>query len=257
MRKNPKAMIITSLGLITLVFAGLLKLGLWQLERADQQRQYFKQVVMRKAQPHQPIFQLIARQRPSQGSDPIAPPALSQLPVKAVGRLLHQFTFLLDNVTHNGRVGYQVIVPLLIDDYAQQLLLVNLGWLASTGYRDQLPALTQWPGMIEIRGNLHQPSHNPYALLWPATTTWPRVIGQLDIEEISAQLSAQMSKVTVFPAVLRLDKSLELGYQKKWFWVNVSVEKHIAYAMQWFALAATLAILTYLFYRRLRTKESL
>ena len=66
MRKNAKAMIIISLILVTLVFVGLLKLGFWQLERAEQKRQYFKQIAKRTALPHQPMSRLIQRKAPDQ-----------------------------------------------------------------------------------------------------------------------------------------------------------------------------------------------
>ncbi len=48
----------------------------------------------------------------------------------------HQF--LLDNMTHAGRAGYEVLTPLLLDD--GRVLLVNRGWLPlPDGRRDELP----------------------------------------------------------------------------------------------------------------------
>lgn len=249
MRKNTNTIIIISLLLVGLVVIGLLRLGFWQLERAADKKAYFEQVLIRTALPHQRLSTLILGDVKTQD--------LNQYPVKVAGTLLHQFTFLLDNVTHNGRVGYHVIVPLLSDDYSPQIVLVNLGWVANNGYRELLPELEQWPGIIEVRGSLHQPVDNPYAFEAGNTTTWPRVIGQLDIDNIQQQLETTQGRARLLPAVLRVDESLELGYQKKWLWVNMSVEKHIGYAVQWFALALTLCILTFWFYWRVRTKEKL
>jgi len=248
MIRNAKAItiisIVVSISFVSLIALGLIKLGLWQLDRAEQKRQYLDQVSARIALPHQNIQLLFDQAKTAK--------SLSQLPVKATGYLLHQYTFLIDNVTYMGRVGYQVIVPLLIDDFSHQLVLVNLGWVVSTGFREQLPSLQSWTGKLALTGNLHQPKNNPYAFDAVNNDNWPQVIGQIKPDEMAKSLQLKIDKAQVFPAILRLDPSSELGYQKKWLWLNMSVEKHLGYAMQWFALAVTLVVLSGLFYRKYR-----
>ncbi|NRA53289.1 MAG: SURF1 family protein [Gammaproteobacteria bacterium] len=249
MIKNVKAITIVSVVFIAVVAVVLIKLGLWQLDRAQQKRQYLAQVSARLVLPHQPVELLFEQAN--------TPADLSQLPVIATGYLQHQYTFLLDNVTHMGRVGYQVIVPLLIvplvpGDVSRQLVLVNLGWVASTGFRDQLPPLQRWSGKLAVTGNLHQPKDNPYAFDTVSNGNWPQIIGQIKPNEMAKLLQLKIDNAKVFPAILRLDPSFELGYKKKWLWINMSVEKHLGYAMQWFALAITLVGLSGLFYRNFR-----
>jgi cytochrome oxidase assembly protein ShyY1 len=244
MIKKGKAITIVSVLFVVTVALGLVKLGLWQLDRAEQKRQYLNRVTERIALPHHKIERLFGQV--SDVDD------LSQYPVVATGYLQHQYTFLLDNVTHMRRVGYQVIVPLLIDDVSGQLILVNLGWVESTGFREQLPKLSQWRGKLALKGSLHQPKANPYAFNTVNNSDWPQVIGQLELDKMAKLLRVKVVNATIFPAILRLEPSSELGYQKKWLWVNMSVEKHLGYAMQWFALAVTLVGLSGLFYRKFR-----
>ncbi len=243
MTKNISTLVIMTLIFIALVFAGLIKLGMWQLDRADEKEQYFSSIMVRTAQPHQPLASVTAQD-------------LSQYPVVVSGTLLHQYTFLLDNITNNGRVGYHVLVPLLIDDYAAKVIVVNLGWVAGNGYRDILPELNTWSGSVEITGNLHQPSDNPYAFEMKAGDKWPRVIAQIELDKITQQLQIPLGDLHLFPAVLRIEPAHQVGYQKQWLWVNMSVEKHLGYAVQWFTLAATLLILTGVFWRRNSQKET-
>ena len=50
----------------------------------------------------------------------------------------HQF--LLDNRTHDGRPGYEVLTPLHRSD--GRIVLVDRGWVAFTGSRQKLPDVT-------------------------------------------------------------------------------------------------------------------
>lgn len=238
MIKNTNTMAIIALGLVLIVFIGLLKLGFWQLERAQQKRHYFErteQLIDSQPLDVQSLFNQVQ---------------LSQQPVQASGKLLHQYTFLLDNVTFNGRVGYNVIVPMLVDDYQRKLVLINLGWVASTGYRDLLPNLQQWQGAVEVIGNLHQPTSNPFTLTAIEVADWPKVIGELNIQTMTEQLAQEIENLTLLKSIIRVSPFNSVGYQKQWLWVNMSVEKHLGYAMQWFALAFTLLILTAMFTRK-------
>ncbi len=53
------------------------------------------------------------------------------------GRFEPSRQFLLDNRSHAGKPGYEVLTPFVLDD--GQRILVNRGWVPFRGYRDQLP----------------------------------------------------------------------------------------------------------------------
>ncbi|HXS30103.1 MAG TPA: SURF1 family protein, partial [Steroidobacteraceae bacterium] len=57
--------------------------------------------------------------------------------VRVSGVLDPQRQFLLDNISHEGAPGYEVLTVLRLADGSH--LLVNRGWLPFSGYRDRLP----------------------------------------------------------------------------------------------------------------------
>ena len=54
----------------------------------------------------------------------------------------HQF--LLDNRSHAGQPGYEVLTPFLTADGRR--MLVNRGWVPFGGYRDRLPDVSHGDG---------------------------------------------------------------------------------------------------------------
>jgi cytochrome oxidase assembly protein ShyY1 len=66
---------------------------------------------------------------------------LTRLPrythVRVAGRFDAERQFLLDNISHNGAPGYQVLTVLELAEGSK--LLVNRGWLPFLGFREQLP----------------------------------------------------------------------------------------------------------------------
>ncbi len=67
--------------------------------------------------------------------------SLAHLPLFTRVRVAGQFDterqFLLDNISHDGQPGYEVLTVLRLADGSG--LLVNRGWVPFTGYRDRLP----------------------------------------------------------------------------------------------------------------------
>src|SRR5690349_7756882 len=91
----------------------------------------------------------------------------------------HQF--LLDNISHAGQPGYEVLTSFALNDGRR--VLVNRGWVPFTGYRDRLPdvsmtagAPTTISGRIDelpsgglASGHAAPDSHAP----WPRLTSFP------------------------------------------------------------------------------------
>ncbi|MEO7773760.1 MAG: SURF1 family protein [Steroidobacteraceae bacterium] len=161
----------------------------------------------------------------------------------------HQF--LLDNMSDSGRPGYQVLTPLHLED--GRVLLVNRGWLQFTGYRDRLPDIAfSATGSTEIRGRLDQ---LPAAGLasgraapalqgsWPRLTTFPQL----------AELAAALGLPALQPRILLLDADAPSGYTRRWQPPGLSPDRHIAYAVQWWAFAALALILLVVLNRGKRT----
>ena len=71
------------------------------------------------------------------------------------------------------------------------------------------------------------------------TDTWPSVVQVVDSNILAKKLG-----YTLFQFQIELDKDLADGFKREWQTTTVMLpEQHIAYAVQWFALALTLTII--------------
>lgn len=213
------------------LFPALLGLGQWQLGRAAEKRA------------------LLAALTAAASSAPVAyAPGLPRFArVRATG-LWDARQFLLDAQVRGGRVGYRVLTPLALADGSR--LIVDRGWTAAGADRATLPDVTLVDGSAaEVDGLLDEfPQAGVRAGVdGPAGAAWPRVV----LYPTSAALAAALGGA-VQPALLRAtagaadgpglerDASLEPMLATA---VGFPPERHLGYAVTWFALAATLVVL--------------
>ncbi len=91
----------------------LFGLGYWQLQRAEQKQIWLDQQAVEPMTRAATALRQLERQ--------------AWVPVRLEVELLPYRIFLLDNRTLNGRVGYEVIVPMRVDEGS--LWLASLGWV--------------------------------------------------------------------------------------------------------------------------------
>lgn len=210
------------------VLAMLLSLGRWQLERAAEKERAIAQHAERQAQAHQSLTAAIGA----------ALPGFTQVWLQ--GRFDEYHQFLLDNRTHLGRAGYHVITPFLTD--AEGVVLVNRGWVPASADRSELPDIRiVSAGSIVITGMLVPPRESQFVLgeTGYASDVWPKVVQRVELGPIGTALRRD-----VVGYVLRLDPNAENGYLRDWRpHLGISPDRHRGYATQWFALAATLAVI--------------
>ena len=145
--------------------------------------------------------------------------------------------FLLDNRSHDGAPGYEVLTVLKLDDGSE--LLVNRGWLPFSGYRDRLPDISladSEAAAQELTGRL---GDLPAAGLEsgrqaPATSgPWPRLTSFPAHEDLERARGGPL-----LPPVLLLDPDSGAGYLRQWQPAGVPPERHFGYALQWWMFAA-------------------
>ncbi len=161
--------------------------------------------------------------------------------VRLAGRYDAAHQFLLDNRTHDGAAGYEVLTPFELDD--GRLVLVNRGWISFSGYRDRLPdiALPGAGAPVTVTGRLEELPHEGMAAgrAPPAAgDAWPKVTSFPYIGEIEAALGR-----AVEVRQLLLDPSQPAGYVREWRPPGIPPERHLSYAVQWWLFAATVAVL--------------
>jgi surfeit locus 1 family protein len=148
--------------------------------------------------------------------------------------------FLLDNRSHGGLPGYEVLTPLKLSD--GRILLVDRGWVAFTGSRARLPVITiQHTSPVLLTGRLDNLPVGGLALghaapagdaLWPKVTSFPTL----------AELSTALGQ-PVEPWMLLLDSAAPEGYVRDWQPPGLSPLRHWSYAIQWWGFAVTLVII--------------
>lgn len=181
----------------------------------------------------------------ARGADQVVPlgsRATTDLPrfqhVRLEGRYLGDRQFLLDNLSHDGLPGYEVLTPLEVAD--GRVVLVNRGWIRFIGYRDRLPdiALSD-AGPVVVTGRLDELPAAGIAsgrVGPPADGGWPKVASFPRADQLAAALGRRIE-----PRMLRLDADSGEGYVRAWQPPGVPPQTHLSYAAQWWAFA-TLAL---------------
>ena len=214
---------------VLLLLPLLLGLGFWQLDRARQKAEL------------QAAFAERSRWPPASldGLD-IADQSSLYRRVMATGYYDNEHQVLLDNQLRDGQPGYHVLAPLRLADGGA--ILVNRGWAPLGESRQVLPPVAVTAEVITVSGWLAQPA-NPGLRLGDATganQNWPRVTTYIDYVRLATILGYPLR-----PAVILLEPNQPQGYLRDWQprFGGFGPERHQGYAVQWFALAATLVIL--------------
>lgn len=231
---------ILSLGLVFLAI--LLRLGYWQLERADEKRELLADIAQQQSLPALDLDSVdpdhIAPGNSSQSQVHVAD-ALRYRQVTLSGQFDAERYWLLDNQVQQGVVGYHVI-GLFVTQRGWRVL-VNRGWVPAPLYREQLPPVSFPAGMQHLTGRLVQPSDNPLSMSAAtpdqAAKGWPQ-----RIQEISLDDAEQALEQSLFAALVQLAPHDPAALLMEWRDINVSVSKHQGYAVQWFAMAAALVV---------------
>ena len=143
--------------------------------------------------------------------------------------------FLLDNRTHNGAPGYEVLTPLELTD--GRIVLVDRGWVAFTGSRARLPDVSLAESApLELSGRVAALPRAGLASGRAAPTLtgpWPRVTSFPTPAELSAAFGAPLEA-----RILLLDPTAPAGLVREWQPPGMSPLRHLAYAIQWWCFAA-------------------
>lgn len=214
--------------LVIALFGLLLSLGMWQLRRGDE-KQSLLDAFTRRGQD----VPLLIEADQSEVTDLRFRRVVGQ----GTYERLHQY--LLDNRTHQGRVGYHVLTPLYLDEGVG--VLVNRGWVPIRESREKLPVLPVPEEQVVIRGTVSIPTEDAF-LVGPAgykLQGWPRVIQRVELKTMAGQLGYRL-----LPYMVQLDPDATYGFVREWrAYHGIGPERHRAYSFQWFSLAVALVVL--------------
>ncbi len=162
------------------------------------------------------------------------------------GRYLGERQVVLDNMIVGGRVGHFILTPLETGD-DEPLLIVNRGFvpMRESGIAQADVAVAAEPREVRGRvGRLPRPGYRMGAAI-PEVSSWPVHAVYPVYEDLEVTLGR-----AVQPFVLLLDADEQDGYTREWQPDGVGPGRHLAYAVQWFAMALVLSGLLVLHARK-------
>jgi surfeit locus 1 family protein len=156
--------------------------------------------------------------------------------VSARGELDGAHQFLLDNRSHDGHPGYEVLTPLTRPGAAT--LIIDRGWVPFTGSRSHLPDVSvPMSGPVEVTGRLAALPSPGLALgrAPPSAGAWPKVTSYPDMAQLAAALGAPTDALGA--RIVLLDPGRPFGYVRAWQAPGLPSLRHFSYAVQWWAFA--------------------
>ncbi len=214
--------------LALVVFGGVcITAGFWQLDRAAGKRALF--AAFEQGLDGEPLQAVIADEEIEQ---------YLYRRISLQGRYVPDRQVLLDSMMHEGRPGYHVLTPL---QTGTAIILVNRGWLRANPDRTVMPDVAVTDRMRTVTGRLYRLPRTGLSLGETPTnaqTAWPLRLLFPTAAEIAGHTGLAVHDYEVL-----LDPAAEDGYTRAWRPALMSPEKHLAYALQWFVMAATIVII--------------
>jgi len=220
------------------------RLGWWQLDRAAQKEALQAAIALQSAQrvlrnADWPALRAAA-------DDAGEPSTWLHRPVQLTGRWQAAHTVYLDNRQMQGRPGFYVLTPLLLEGGGA--VVVQRGWVPRNFQdRTALPPMATPEGLVQVQGRIAEAPSQLYALgAEPATAGFARIRQNLDLPAY-----AQQTGLALPPWSVVQTGAASEGLLRQWPEPDAGVSKHYGYAFQWFGLCALVALL-YLWFQILR-----
>lgn len=235
---------VAALLLLGIAVVILVSLGQWQLRRSDERRAILAAIEAGRKQA--PLMLT-----PATPSDDMVAWRVAQ----ATGAWLPQFSVLLDNRNHDGRPGYWLATPLLLDASSRQAVVVLRGWLPRVIQGQGEPRLPATPGGAQtVTGELSDRVPRMFEL-WSMggqdQSALPRALpvagGSVpQVQNLPLADYARATGLNLLPVVLSqtgpAGSDATDGLVRDWPQPSVDFQKNTSYAVQWFAFGLIAAI---------------
>jgi surfeit locus 1 family protein len=155
--------------------------------------------------------------------------------VEARGEFDQSGQILIDNRVVNGMAGYHVVAPLRING-SRLYVLVNRGWVAAGIDRNHLPMIPLLNGQVRIVGIAVDPvsRYFEFAGAEPRNGVWQN----LNFERYQKVFAGPFQ-----PILIQQTSDTPDGLYRQWPRPDAGVATHVSYALQWYGLAAAIAVL--------------
>lgn len=206
----------------------LVRLGFWQISRAQEKRVIISTEHAKMALPPEIITTSMTTTE-----------GLRFRRLKITGKFFDKYQIFIDNKVSKDRVGYDVVTPMQIGS-SNQYVLVNRGWVPMGRSRSDLPQVRTPIKDVTISGiaKYHTKDVVSFGDGNRSNKGWPAVVRWVDIKAIK-----QETKLNLVPFMLLMDSGSQYGFVRHWQFINMPPAKHLSYAVQWFAMALVLVII--------------
>lgn len=216
------------LAILALLFIAFFTyLGCWQLSRA-----HYKQALL-------DSYAERTKQTPLAAHDLTTIQDWRFYRVQLTGYFDNEHTFLLDNKTFERRVGYEVYTPMHVKGF-ETAILIDRGFVPLGSSRNDLPTIAPIRGEVSLTAMFNLP---------PLYVSLGKIVEQnnfkwpLRVEYINQAELSNILNYKLFPYIALMQPTDARAYPLTWQVVIMPPERHLGYAVQWFALALTLLIL--------------
>lgn len=219
------------------------RLGVWQMDRAAQKKALQQSVDARRTMPAVSGAEL--------ARDAAAVPGQVHRQVELQGRWHPEATVFLENRQMQGRPGFFVVTPLVLDDGTA--VMVQRGWLPRDPLdrtRVSAPALAE--GRVQVSGRIAPPPSRLYE--FDGAASGP-IRQNLDVVTFAREFRLELRPLSVLQTAPQTapQTPADDSLLRDWPAPAADVHKHHGYAAQWFALSA-LTIALYAWFQLLRPR---
>ena len=212
---------------VLITTAALGRLGVWQLDRAAEK------VAAQQALLLEETENATALEEIPLGHLHPANPELPNRHVALKGEYVNDRTVLLMAEFFESQIGYGVVTPFRLASDGQ-LVMVHRGWTSGILPPDTPPSLRPVDGPVEVKAQIHVPPANARTLGSTINPDeWPLRMRSLELDVITQILGEPL-----FPFEVRLTANQPGVLVRHWPAVQVDVNHHLFYSLQWFLFAA-------------------
>lgn len=225
----------------------LVILGVWQLQRLEEKRDFNALVESRREEASEPVSDVLA----ATGSFDEAE-AVAFREVTAEGTYLADDEVIVRSRAYEGQSGAWVLTPLLLDDGTA--VVVNRGWVPLQAGLESDPAWAPDAGRVEVEGLLvESQTRGRFGAIDPEGERLD-TLARADVGRLQQQVDEDL-----IPAVLQLDTQspappddfpVAIGPPE------LSEGPHLTYAGQWFIFATIAAVGYPLILRRIARSKA-
>lgn len=169
--------------------------------------------------------------------------------VVAKGKFDSTRRIVLDNRIRRGQAGYEVLVPLMLAD-SNDIVLVNLGWIPRGRNFGQLPNIAIPDSVVSVSGTAVRPGLG--ALELSDNVVAGDIWQNLDLKRYRSLYS-----LDVIDYVIQGDavEGVTNIFERTWSKRSFGILKHLSYAGQW-VLFSFLTLFLYIYYGFIKQNET-